>query len=529
VLAVYTPNSIDMSTVVWGTLYAGGIVSPVNPAYTAEELAFQLKNSGAKALATQLPLIETAVKAARKVGLPKYRIFLLGDGEDPTSRYPHFTSLKSTPGRFSYGRVKVRNPSKELAFLAYSSGTTGLPKGVMLTHRNLVSNILMTVAGDHTMQSSEKVLAFLPLFHIYGLTRLLHWTFYSGLTCIVMEKFDLEEWCKLIQQHKITYGYVVPPVILALSKHPAVDEYDLSSVRALTSAAAPLTKELIRTAYKRLGIPIKQGYGLSETSPSVHMQPLELWESAIGSVGTLLPNQTAKYVSHSGHEVPIGEAGELRVKGPNIFAGYWKNAEETKTALTPDGFLKTGDVGYQDKDGNFYITDRIKELIKYKGFQVAPAELEGILMSHDKINDVAVLGVQRDDLATEVPLACVVPSPGVPIGHELEKEITAFLASKVANHKKLRGGVKFVDEIPKSAAGKILRRILKEKYQQAPEMGTSKDKQGLGGWILVEQDEFSAQRPSKALQWSTDSVISKSLKLLTQRASEAWVELSLRM
>jgi 4-coumarate--CoA ligase len=478
-----------MSAVVWGTLYAGGIVSSVNPAYTVEELAFQLSNSGAKALATQLPLIETAVKAARKVGLPKHRIFLLGDSKDPTSRYQHFTSIKPTPGRFSYGRVKIRNPGKELAFLAYSSGTTGLPKGVMLTHRNLVSNILMTVAGDHTMQSSDRVLAFLPLFHIYGLTRLLHWTFYSGLTCIVMEKFDLEEWCKLVQHHKITYGYVVPPVILSLSKHPAVDNYDLSSLRALTSAAAPLTKELIGTAYKRLGIPIKQGYGLSETSPSVHMQPLELWESAIGSVGTLLPNQTAKYVFPSGHEVPIGEVGELWVKGPNVFSGYWKNAPETLTAFTPDGYLKTGDVGYQDKDGNFYITDRIKELIKYKGFQVAPAELEGILMSHDKINDVAVLGVQRDDLATEVPLACVVPSPGVEIGFELGEEIVEFLASRVASHKRLRGGVRFVDEIPKSAAGKILRRILKEKYQHNSEVGTGKDKQGSGASVLVEQDE----------------------------------------
>jgi 4-coumarate--CoA ligase len=242
----------------------------------------------------------------------------------------------------------------------------------------------------------------------------------------------------------------------------------------MTSAAAPLTKELVDAAYKRLRIPVTQAFGLSETSPSTHVQPLELWQSTVGSVGRLLSNQTAKYVSIDETEVPIGEVGELWVKGPNVFAGYWKNERATANALTSDGYFKTGDIGYQDKDGNFYITDRIKELIKYKGSQVAPAELEGVLLSHDKVNDVAVLGIQRDDLATEVPIAYVVPRPGTAASPQLEKEIVDFVASKVANHKKLRGGVKFVEEIPKSAAGKILRRVLKEKYQQEEKKRTSK-------------------------------------------------------
>jgi 4-coumarate--CoA ligase len=230
----------------------------------------------------------------------------------------------------------------------------------------------------------------------------------------------------------------------------------------------------VHAAYKRLGIPITQAYGLSETSPSTHVQPAELWDSTVGSVGRLLSNQTAKYVSVNEKEVPVGEVGELWVKGPNVFAGYWKNEKATANALTVDGYFKTGDIGYQDEDGNFYITDRIKELIKYKGFQVPPAELEGVLLSHDKVNDVAVLGVQRDDLATEVPIAYVVPRPGATAGPQLEKEIVDFMALKVANHKKLRGGVRFVDEIPKSAAGKILRRVLKEKYQQEEKKGASK-------------------------------------------------------
>lgn len=344
----------------------------------------------------------------------------------------------------------------------------------MLTHRNLVSNILMGVAAGNSITSEDRLLAFLPFYHIYGLTGLLHQSLYRGLTCIVMEKFDLEQFCQLVQQHKITYSYVVPPVVLGLSKHPIVDKYNLSSLRMMTSAAAPLTKELVQAAYERLGIPITQAYGLSETSPSTHVQPAELWDSTVGSVGRLLPNQTAKYVSVDEKEVPVGEVGELWVKGPNVFAGYWKNQKATANALTSDGYFKTGDVGYQDRDGNFYITDRIKELIKYKGFQVPPAELEGVLLSHDKVNDVAVLGVQRDDLATEVPIAYVVPRPGVSLGPQLEKQIVDFVASKVANHKKLRGGVRFVDEIPKSAAGKILRRVLKDKYQQEEKKRASK-------------------------------------------------------
>jgi 4-coumarate--CoA ligase len=432
-----------------------------------------LQNSGAKALATQLPLIENARKAAQKAGLPEDRIILLGGGRDEWSQFRHFTSLGNSAGLSRHGRVKVNDPAKELAFLAYSSGTTGLPKGVMLTHRNLVSNLLMGLAAT-SITGEDRLLAFLPFYHIYGLSGLVHQSLYRGLTCIVMEKFDLEQFCKLVQQHKITFSYVVPPVVLGLSKHPVVDKYDLSSLRMMTSAAAPLTKELVDAAYKRLRIPVTQAFGLSETSPSTHVQPLELWQSTVGSVGRLLSNQTAKYVSIDETEVPVGEVGELWVKGPNVFAGYWKNEKATANALTSDGYFKTGDIGYQDKDGNFYITDRIKELIKYKGSQVAPAELEGVLLSHDKVNDVAVLGIQRDDLATEVPIAYVVPRPGTAASPQLEKDIVDFVASKVANHKKLRGGVKFVEEIPKSAAGKILRRVLKEKYQQEEKKRTSK-------------------------------------------------------
>lgn len=247
-----------------------------------------------------------------------------------------------------------------------------------------------------------------------------------------------------------------------LGKSPIVSNYDLSSIRMLNSGAAPLTRDLVDAVYQRLKIPIKQGYGLSETSPTTHTQPWEEWNTTIGSVGRLLPNQVAKYMDPEEKEVPAGQTGELWIKGPNIFKGYLNNVEGTKNALTDDGYFKTGDVGHQDENGNFFITDRVKELIKYKGFQVPPAELEGILIGNDEVDDVAVIGIYNKDQATEVPRAYVVPKKGVKGGKETEKRIVEWLAGKVASHKRLRGGVRFVDEIPKSASGKILRRKLKE-------------------------------------------------------------------
>lgn len=281
-----------------------------------------------------------------------------------------------------------------------------------------------------------------------------------------MPKFDIEQFCKLVQDEKITFSYVVPPVILLLSKHPIVEKYDLSSIRMMSSGAAPLTKELVDAVHRRTKLKVKQAYGLSETSPTTHAQPWDRWYTTIGAVGTLVPNITAKYMSPDEKELPCGEVGELWMKGPNVFKGYLNNPEGTKNALTEDGYFKTGDVGYQDKHGNFYITDRIKELIKYKGFQVPPAELEGILSDNDKIDDVAVIGIYKEQDATEVPRAYIVPKKGVEAGKALEKEIMDWLASKVANHKRLRGGVRFVDEIPKSVSGKILRRVLKAKAQE---------------------------------------------------------------
>jgi len=295
---------------------------------------------------------------------------------------------------------------------------------------------------------------------------MIHGTVYGGYTLIVMSKFSLEDFCKLVQDHKATYAYLVPPVALLLSKHPVVDEYDLSSLRMTMSGAAPMTRELAVAMYDRIKVPIKQGYGLTETSPGAIIQRWEDWDKFVGSVGVLCPNVTAKIVDLDDQEVAVGVPGEIWLKGPNIFKGYLNNPAGTANTFSSDGYFKTGDVGYVDALGNFYITDRVKELIKYKGFQVAPAELEGVLISHPKVNDVAVMGIYDAAQATEIPRAYIVPAQGVRRGKETEEEIVKWLAARVAGHKRLRGGVRFVDEIPKTESGKILRRVLKEKMKQ---------------------------------------------------------------
>lgn len=308
-----------------------------------------------------------------------------------------------------------------------------------------------------------------------GLNALLHQALYRGFNLVVMSKFEIEKWCSHVQNYRVTYSYVVPPVLLLLSKHPVIDKYDLSSLRMMNCGAAPLTRELVDAVYARLKVGVKQGYGLSETSPITHAQPWSEWRSSVGSVGKLVPNMEAKYTTMSDdgteepREVAVGEVGELSVRGDNIFQGYHNNEAATRDCLSPDGWFRTGDVGYQDAKGNFYITDRVKELIKYKGFQVAPAELEGILVDNPIVDDVAVVGMESKEQSTEVPVAFIVRSEkSKASGASDEQEaanIIQWLDGKVAHHKRLRGGVRFVDVIPKSVAGKILRRVLKKQLE----------------------------------------------------------------
>lgn len=273
VLNVFAPNDIDFAPIVYGVFFAGGIVSPANPAYSVDELSFQLTNSGSKAIVTTVDFLSTALKAAKKSNIPEDRVILLGSKKDPSHKVKHWTNIRKTSGAIRYRRRKV-DPDADLAFLVYSSGTTGLPKGVMLSHRNIVADVLMIqgCVGKWYATGEDKILGVLPFFHIYGLTGLVHQPLHRGIELVVMPAFNLEVFLKAIQTHKITFVYVAPPVIVRLSRDPVVDDYDLSSLKMITSGAAPLTRELVDTVHKRLKVKVNQAYGLSETSPMTHTQ-----------------------------------------------------------------------------------------------------------------------------------------------------------------------------------------------------------------------------------------------------------------
>jgi acyl-CoA synthetase (AMP-forming)/AMP-acid ligase II len=346
------------------------------------------------------------------------------------------------------------DPLADLAVLPYSSGTTGLPKGVMLTHQNLTANIRQTLATNLSGEDAV-VLDFLPFYHIYGMVVLLNLGLAVGSTQIIMPRFDPEAALSIIQQHKVTDLFFVPPAILALVNHPKLNDYDLSSVRFLVSGAAPLPLEVARQGQQKLGVTVMQAYGMTESSPVTNVNPLDAPRD--GTVGPPVADTLEKVVSlDNGEELPPGEIGELLVYGPQVMKGYWNRPDATAETITPDGWLRTGDIASADADGFVQIHDRKKEMIKYKGYQVAPAELEGLLMEHPGVRDAAV--IPKADLeAGEVPKAFVVArEPGLDLD-----AVVAFVSERVAPYKKIRY-IEAVDAIPKNPSGKILRRELIE-------------------------------------------------------------------
>lgn len=448
VLAILAPNLPEYAIAFHATATVGGTVTPINPTYTVEEVEFQLKDSGAKLLITIPMFLETARIAGAAAGIEE--IFLFGEAAGAT---PFASLLASGPLMQDAGI----DPGEDVVVLPYSSGTTGLPKGVMLTHRNLVANLAQ---GTHLLSGDQVVIAVLPFFHIYGMTVLLNGVLFGGATTVTMPRFDLAEFLRIIQDHKVTRAYIVPPIILALAKHPMVDDYDLSSLRDIWSGAAPLGADLEKEASERLGIPVVQGYGLTETSPVTHATAPGTFRS--GSIGYLYPNTEVRIVDPvSGDDLGVDQEGELWIRGPQVMKGYLNNPEATSESIDSEGWFRTGDIGKVDGDGYWFITDRLKELIKYKGFQVPPAELEGLLLTHPAVADAAVIPV-RDEEAGEVPKAFVVLKPGLQASPEA---IMEHVAGHVAHYKRIRF-VEFIDEIPKTAAGKILRRVLREREEQ---------------------------------------------------------------
>lgn len=454
VIGLLCPNTPAFAVVFHGILRAGATVTTINSLYRAEEIENQLRDAGASWLFTVSPLLGAAEIATGALGYDSDHVVVL-DGVDGHPSLIDLLSENATPPEISI------DPASHVAALPYSSGTTGRPKGVKLTHRNLVANVAQCT-GVIGLESSDRVLAVLPFYHIYGLTVLLNYAIGERATLVTMPRFDLPEFLRIISEHRCTWVFIAPPIAVALAKHPLIDEYDLTSVDVVFSGAAPLDGSLAGAVAERLGCKVRQGYGMTELSPVSHVIPIWRDDIPVSSIGLALPNLECRLVDpETGAEIPfpetgVSERGELLCRGPNVMTGYLNNDTATAETLEADGWLHTGDIATVTADGVYAIVDRLKELIKYKGYQVAPAVLEAVLLRHPLIADAAVIGAFDED-GQEIPKAFVV------IQGEAELDaatVIEFVAANVAPHEKVRE-VEFIDVIPKSTAGKILRKDLR--------------------------------------------------------------------
>lgn len=445
VVALMVPNSPAFCIAMHGALWAGCTVTTLNPAYTAEEARRQLADSGARLLVTVAAMLPVARAAAEGTAVREIVTAEPAEGATP---------LAALIGPPLPEQVPV-DLEQHIAVLPYSSGTTGLPKGVMLTHANLAANVDQALAVA-TIDPDETSPAFLPFFHIYGMQVAMNVYLAAGATPVTMPRFDLEQFLRLIEAHRCRRLWLVPPVAVALAKHPMVEQFDLSSLEQVTSGAAPLGRDVAEALAARLGCLVTQAYGMTELSPITHVSAVAAPRA--GSVGFTVPGTRCRIVdSISGETLGPGQEGELWIKGPQVMKGYHGNPEATRQTLDPDGWLRTGDIACFDADGYLFIRDRAKELIKVKGFAVAPAEIEAALLTHPQIVDAAVIGVP-DEEAGEVPMAFVVPSPGAEL---TLGAVQAHLAGHLASFKQVRRA-RVLEAIPKSASGKILRRVLRQ-------------------------------------------------------------------
>ncbi|MFE0631171.1 AMP-binding protein [Streptomyces sp. NPDC058864] len=458
VVALHSPNTVLFPVVFYATTTAGGTLTTLSPLATPAEIAKQLIDAEARLMVSLSALIETARAAVGLVRRMTGRnieilvcdrvdghrsvVELLGDGDVPAFEL---------------------DPAADVAVLPYSSGTTGVPKGVMLTHRNLCTN-LAQLSALHQVGEDDHVIAILPFFHIFGLTALINSALLRGATVYVHARFDLDAFLTSLERDRITHAYVAPPVMLALAKHPAVGSLDLSHLRRIICAAAPLDAGLQAAVADRLGVEVGQAYGMTELSPASHIHADGNRDEPVACVGHLLPSTQARLVDpDTGRDVAEGAPGEVWIRGPQVMKGYFGRPEDTDATVDADGWLHTGDIGRVDENGNWFIVDRVKELIKYKGYQVAPAELEAILVQHPGIADAAVIGV-NDEEGNEIPKAFVVPVTGVPVS---AADVIAHVEGQVAPYKRIRR-IEFIEAVPKAPSGKILRRLLRDREPARP-------------------------------------------------------------
>jgi len=491
VALVFSPNSLGFLLVFYGLQAAGVTTTLANASYNPRELAHQLRDSNADIAFVHSSLLSVLDAAWKELGVDAEfarRRTIIMDWE-PWTGVATATSAAATRttvnqlltlGKLDHEVKFTGKRVHQTALMCYSSGTTGLAKGVETSHYNLVSLITM---GKCTIPSPgprpHVALCVLPMYHIFSIAlNGVSFPTYGIPVVIHSGPFSPDAFCANIAKYQITTSFVVPPILLAMAKHPAPTKYDMTSLFSLVSGAAPLSDSLSNAVVARMkglgaNISVVQGYGLTETSPTVFFLTEPESITKMGSVGRMIPNIHIRLVVDGPGEVDAkdGEPGEIWVRGPSIMKGYLNNPKANAEVLTKDGFFKTGDIAIRDSDGFYRIVDRKKELIKYKGFQVPPAELEAVLITHPEIADAAVIGVYSNEQETELPRAYVAHAKGLahfktPAEKEaFEKQIVEWIASRVAKHKQLRGGVSVIDVVPKSAAGKILRRQLRDRVK----------------------------------------------------------------
>jgi acyl-CoA synthetase (AMP-forming)/AMP-acid ligase II len=436
VLAIYSPNLPEFVATVLGVAMAGGTTTTANPLYTAAELAQQLRDSGARILVSVEPFMDRAKQAAQQAGVET----VLGYGDLDDDGAP--PAIDIAPD--------------DVCLLPYSSGTTGLPKGVELTHRGVVAN-LVQMEALLTLGPEDTVLAVAPMYHCMGLIAVVSHGLSQGATVVTMPRFELEAFLQVMQHHRVTASIIAPPIALALARHPLVERFDLSALRWLGCGAAPLDPETERACAERLGCAFGQGYGMSEATAAIAVVDVRNPDAIVpGTAGSLLPGVEARVIDpETGADLGADAEGELWIRGPQLMRGYRGRPDATAVTIDADGWLHTGDLATVGANGVVRITDRLKELIKVKGYQVAPAELEGLLCAHPSVTEAAVVGVP-DETAGEIPKAFVVGR-----GEVVPDELMAWVAERVAPHKRVRA-VEVVDAIPKLPSGKILRRLLRD-------------------------------------------------------------------
>jgi len=442
-VAIFAANCPEYFVAFYGTLFAGGTVTTLNPLYKDREVLHQLEDCGASAVFAMGPLVPMVQQIREHLPSVKH-VFAIEDV------WTQAAEADNDPKPVAW------NAQEDVAALPYSSGTTGLPKGVMLTHFNLVSNVRQTLSTGIS-NGYATYLDFLPFYHIYGMVVLMACGFAAGIPQVIMPRFDPNLCLGLIEKHKVTNLFAVPPALMALANFPDTAKYDTSSLTMIMSGAAPLPPEVARAAAKALDTTVLQGYGMTETSPVTNVNPITRIKDA--TVGPPIADTVEKVVSlDDGKELAAGEIGELMAFGPQVMKGYWNAADATAETLTEPGWIRTGDIVSLDEEGYVTILDRKKEMIKYKGYQIAPAELEALLLEHPGVLDSAVIP-KRDAESGEIPKAFVL----VREGHSPSvEELIRFVEERVAPYKKVRE-IEFVDAIPKTPSGKILRRELIER------------------------------------------------------------------